>query len=160
MKRLNKRPVFAQEFGKTARCVLPREDEWEYAYRGGKGNDQPYYWGNELNGEQANCNGEFPFGTDQKGKYLKKTCEVDDTNAGKYAAHPWGLYHMSGNVCEWCEDLRTSPDKYNQCGGSWFDSAWNCRAVSRFEDGPGFGFKDYQQFIRSTFGLRVCIRVE
>ena len=134
LKNLNTRPSFAKAFGNNSKCVLPREDEWEYAFRSGKGNNQPYYWGNELNGDQANCNGEYPFGSEKKGKYLKRTCEVDDTNGGKYAVHPWGLCHMSGNVVEWCENINSSPDKYNQCGGSWFHAPWECRAVSRFAE--------------------------
>jgi formylglycine-generating enzyme len=159
LKKLNKRPELAKTFGKTSTCVLPKEDEWEYAYRGKKGNGQPFYWGNELNGDQANCRGEVPFGTEKKGQYLKRTCEVDDTNEGKYAVHPWGLHHMSGNVCEWCENIHTSPDKHNQCGGSWFSAAFDCRAVSRFTEFqiPGVDLRD---FFKMSSGLRVCIRLE
>jgi formylglycine-generating enzyme required for sulfatase activity len=29
---------------KTGRFALPREDEWEYACRGGKGNGRAFYW--------------------------------------------------------------------------------------------------------------------
>jgi formylglycine-generating enzyme required for sulfatase activity len=79
---------------------LPHEDQWEYACRGGRGNRQPFYWGCELNGTQANVNGNYPypFGTAAKGPHLKRPCPVDFTNGGRYPAHPWGLLHMHGNV--------------------------------------------------------------
>ncbi len=41
---------------------LPHEDQWEYACRGGKGNKQPFYWGDALNGDKANCDGELSYG--------------------------------------------------------------------------------------------------
>lgn len=47
MEKLNKLPEFSLAFGKGSKCVLPHEDEWEYAYRGGKGNERPFYWGIE-----------------------------------------------------------------------------------------------------------------
>ena len=56
--------------------VLPHEDEWEYACRGGKGNQQPFYFGDRLNGDKANCDGNFPYGTVKTGDYKKRTTEV------------------------------------------------------------------------------------
>jgi len=47
--------------------VLPHEDEWEYACRGGKGNRQPFYFGDRLNGYLSNCDGNNPYGTETKG---------------------------------------------------------------------------------------------
>ena len=79
---------------------LPSKAQWEYAYRGGLGVGRAYYWGNELKGDKANCNGAFPFGA--VGEDLGRTAKV-----GSYetkAIHPWGLVDMSGNVWEWCED--------------------------------------------------------
>lgn len=153
--KINKRPQLAKMFGKSAKFVLPHEDEWEYAYRGGKGNTQPFYWGEELNGTQANCSGKIPFGTDKKGPYLDRPCEVDDTNMKRYEVHPWGLVHMSGNVWEWCENKNTL-DRRMVCGGSWASVAWNCRAASRRFIGQFVG----ASLDTMTYGFRVCIRLE
>jgi formylglycine-generating enzyme required for sulfatase activity len=149
--KINKRPQLEKVFGKSAKFVVPHEDEWEYAYRGGKGNVWPFYWGTELNGTQANCNGDVPFGTEKRGPSLSRPREVDDTNMGRYAEHPWGLVHMSGNVSEWCE-CKAKPGRI-LCGGSLMDAAWNCRAASR-SDGRKV------EFLGCIYGFRVCVRVE
>jgi formylglycine-generating enzyme required for sulfatase activity/tRNA A-37 threonylcarbamoyl transferase component Bud32 len=107
---------------------LPHEDEWEYACRGGLGNKRPFYFGDALNGTQANCNGEVPFGT-TPGDFLKRPQPVGSYEAK--ARHPWGLCDMHGNVWEWC---RNSYDNNNNCvlrGGSWIYFAHGCRAARR-----------------------------
>lgn len=73
--------------------TLPTEAQWEYACRAGT--TTPFHFGKTLNGSEANCDGNFPNGTDTKGPSLDKTCEV-----GKYLANPWGLHDMHGNVWE------------------------------------------------------------
>ncbi|MBM3981984.1 MAG: hypothetical protein FJ304_17260 [Planctomycetes bacterium] len=57
-------------FGKDGTFVLPHEDQWEYACRGGRGNARPFYWGDKFNGTQANIDGNSPYGTPDKGTYL------------------------------------------------------------------------------------------
>ena len=59
-------------FGKAGTFALPHEDMWEYACRGGLGNDRPFYFGQVLDGTQANIDGNFPYGTPTKGPYLKR----------------------------------------------------------------------------------------
>jgi formylglycine-generating enzyme required for sulfatase activity len=103
LEKINKREGIVKVFGKDGKFVLPHEDQWEYAYYGGKGNKQPFYWGDKLNGTETNSDGELALGTTMKGQFLGRTCSVDFTNNGKYEKHPWGLFHMSGNVYQWCE---------------------------------------------------------
>ena len=103
LKKLNARDGVAKAFGKSGAFKLPHEDQWEYACRGGKGNKTAFYWGDTLNGDKANCNSRFPYGTDTKGAYLMRTSAVG--SYAKSAPHAWGLSDMSGNVCEWCDNV-------------------------------------------------------
>ncbi len=114
---------------------LPHEDQWEYACRGGKGNKQAFYWGDALNGDKANCAGGFPYRTNKKGEYLKKTTEVGSYE--KVAPHPWGLCDMSGNVMEWCENLYDK-DELNRVrrGGCWMSFPRCCCSSFRFRGNP------------------------
>ncbi len=119
---------------------LPHEDQWEYACRGGKGNKQPFYWGDTLNGDKANNDGTRPYGTDKKGAYLEKTTEVGSYE--KVAPHPWNLCDMIGNVGEWCENLYSKDGTSRVLrGGSWYDDSWFCR--SSYRNGFNPTFRDY-----------------
>ena len=109
---------------------LPSEDEWEYACRGGEGNKKPFYFGDVLKGDKANCDGNFPYPTKKgdSGPFLERSAE-----AGAYssvARHPWGLCDLLGNVAEWCED-KGNDDRRPIRGGSWYDGATDCRAAHR-----------------------------
>jgi formylglycine-generating enzyme required for sulfatase activity len=151
LEKMNKRNGAAKVFGKAGQFVLPHENEWEYACRGGKGNKQAFYFGNELNGTQANCKGTAPYGTDKKSDYKERTTEV-----GSYAKdwpHPWGLCDMNGNVWQWCEN------KYENTafalvirGGSWRNIASWCRSASRSRTAPTY--RD------NIIGFRVCFRLD
>ena len=132
---------------------LPTEAEWEYCCRAGT--STPYHFGQELNGTQANCNGNFPYGTTEKGPNLRKTSPV-----GSYPPNAWGLYDMHGNVWEWCQDRYDSypkqsvtdprgPEVGSICvsrGGSWYNEAAGCRSANRYWYDPsirnsGGGFR-------------------
>jgi formylglycine-generating enzyme required for sulfatase activity len=136
---------------------LPTEAEWEYACRGGpaaKDTVGPFYFRTAVPGLDsmlANFDGNYPYNTDKKGRYLKHTEAV-----GSYPMNPLGLCDMHGNVWEWCEDyygpyksLQTSKDplqdkaqdKHGQRvlrGGSWNDNGWSCRAAYRYWDAPTY----------------------
>ena len=133
LEKLNAVGGMEKVFGKTGAFALPHEDEWEYACRGGLGNSQPFYFGKELNGTEANIDGNYPFGTTVTGQYLKRTCAVND---GKYRQHPWGLIHMHGNVFEWCNNLYGQTSTRVLRGGSWINIGHNCRAAYRFRYAP------------------------
>ncbi len=107
---------------------LPHEDQWEYACRGGRGNKQAFYWGNELDGSQANCHGDYPYGTNKKGTHLAMTTEVGSYE--KVAPHPWNLCDMIGNVKEWCNDRAELVSRMCR-GGCWNSSARFCRSSDR-----------------------------
>ena len=121
--------------------ALPTEAQWEYACRAGT--TTPFSWGDSLNGDKANCNGRFPYGTIVEGERLGKTTAV-----GSYDANPWGLFDMHGNVSEWCKDLWspypseavTDPccESYSRTrvkrGGSFRNGARFCRSAFRFND--------------------------
>ncbi|MEA5578997.1 bifunctional serine/threonine-protein kinase/formylglycine-generating enzyme family protein [Anabaena sp. UHCC 0451] len=93
----------AQEFcsrlsRKTGKLYrLPSESEWEYACRAGT--TTPFYFGNTINTDLVNYNGEYVYANGQKGIYRKET-----TNVGIFPANAFGLYDMHGLVWEWCED--------------------------------------------------------
>jgi formylglycine-generating enzyme required for sulfatase activity len=129
---------------------LPHEDEWEYACRGGKGNKQAFYFGEELNGTQANVDGNYPFGTDKKGPHLDRPCAVDGKETEKYEAHPWGLHHVHGNVWHWCENLYDKTTNGVLRGGSWCDRPQTCRTAVRSGLMPALRL--------NNFGFRVCFR--
>jgi len=132
---------------------LPTEAEWEYACRAGT--TTAYFWGNALNGDRANCDGNYPCGTKTKGPYLARTTPV-----GTYEANPWGLCDIHGNVCEWCADRygdyptgsvvdpqgpASGVDRVLR-GGCWVSNARNCRSAHRGGDYPGdrsyfYGFR-------------------
>ncbi len=120
------------------RWALPTDAQWEYACRAGT--ESVFSFGDVLNGKQANCDGNYPYGTTTKGPYLQKTCEV-----GSYVANAWGLCDMHGNVREWCveswgatvnllggtDPLSTAGAFRLNRGGSWRNEATYCRAAYR-----------------------------
>jgi len=82
---------------------LPAEAEWEYACRAGT--TTAFHFGSHLNGQEANCDGNCPYGTSTKGPYLERP-----TTVGSYAPNAFGLYDMHGNVGEWCNDWYAEQD--------------------------------------------------
>jgi formylglycine-generating enzyme required for sulfatase activity len=136
----------SQITGKTYR--LPTEAEWEYACRAGT--TTRYYFGDDAN---------------QLGDYAWYGGNSQNTThpVGQKKPNAWGLYDMSGNVWEWCEDnghdsYENAPKdgsawltNYNDYqilrGGSWVKHPGFCRSASRNiyyrrdADSNDFGFR-------------------
>ncbi|MBX7168078.1 MAG: formylglycine-generating enzyme family protein [Pirellulales bacterium] len=122
---------------------LPTEAEWEYACRAGT--ETPFHFGEKLNGLQANCNGNYPYGVKKRGPYVGHTTPV-----GSYAPNGFELFDMHGNVWEWCSDWHGAYPKESVTdpegppsgrsrvlrGGAWGFNAMLCRSANRIRLAP------------------------
>lgn len=93
---------------------LPTKTEWMYAAHGGNKSKRYKYSGNDsILAIAWYC-----------GNSNNKTHDV-----AKKSPNELGIYDMSGNVWEWCQD--TLKGGYHvHCGGSWFNYAENCQSTS------------------------------
>jgi formylglycine-generating enzyme required for sulfatase activity len=125
--------------------ALPSEAQWEYAARSGGGGDL-YSGGDQI---------------DALAWYVENSQGQTHT-VGTKAANRLGLFDMSGNVLEWCQDSYTAEayDRHGSRnpvielpvahrvirGGSWNLDAWSARCARRTSlnadyTGPGLGFR-------------------
>lgn len=110
---------------------LPTEKEWEYACKGGKHSKGYAYSGSNDIDEVAWYDG---------------NSEERTHPVGQKMPNELGLYDMSGNVWEWCQDMHES---IGMCrGGSWIHNARNCDP-SLQNDTP-------QSFKINSLGLRLA----
>ena len=129
--------------------ALPTEAQWEYAARGGKQSRGYKYSGSNTLGDVA---------------WYGNNSSSTTYAVGTKQANELGLYDMSGNVYEWCQDWEGSYNSSAQTdptgpstgssrafrGGSWYDSAGPCRVSSRNDYTPDFSYLN--------LGLRLSLR--
>jgi formylglycine-generating enzyme required for sulfatase activity len=135
LERINKQ--FKLNSGETQFFRLPSEAQWEYAARGGPFWKEGYlYSGSDM--------------LESHGYFEENTQDEGSECIGLKAPNALGLYDMSGQVWEWCEDdwhsdysnnapktedaWVDSPNRGDNRvlrGGSWYDSRGSARVASR-----------------------------
>lgn len=138
------------------RFRLPTEAEWEYAARGGsKSHGYKYSGGNNIN-DVCSIGWKSTVRSNGKRFSYPTPCDVKTRQPNEL-----GLYDMSGNVWEWCQDYYGNYSSGSQKdpigttgssfrvfrGGSWLhESKGYCRVSSRYYGSPtlissGIGFR-------------------
>lgn len=133
---------------------LPTEAEWEYACRAGT--ETAFYWGKIFD---EKTDGKFAWIT-FRNHSKQKTQEV-----GTPEPNAWGLYDMTGNVGEWCEDWYrrysldepvdpkgpdSGPGRVFR-GGAWDDYPRDSRSAFRN------CYKNTSDYCSSSIGFRVVV---
>lgn len=148
------------------RYSLPTEVQWEYAARGGNNNSRTKYSGSDDIEKVANYGGKITGNSDTM--YIG----AGPVPVGSLQPNALGIYDMSGNVWEWCQDWYNSEwykiggddvcpedqaevvnfihDKYSYSGasrvlrgGSWLLDADECRVSLRNNSAPDYRYHVY-----------------
>jgi formylglycine-generating enzyme required for sulfatase activity len=135
----------AWAFARWCGAELPDEVQWEYTCRGGLAAIKTaFWWGDNGNGTQCNCNGEHPYAVPEtrepdKGPYLQGVVPVDGLDVQRerlYPPHPLGLEHMCGNVAEWTDSVDANSNERVLRGSSCLCYPCNCRSAYRARGSP------------------------
>ena len=135
---------------------LPTEAEWEYAARGGNKSRGYKYAGSNTLGNVAWYWDNIPSQSSGSAGYGTQVVATKSPNE-------LGLYDMSGNVWEWCQDWygdyssgsQTNPTGPSsgyyreRRGGSWLNYARSCRVSGRIDFTPDYGI--------DSLGLRLAL---
>lgn len=121
---------------------LPTEAEWEYAARGGDKSKGYKYSGSNTIGNVA---------------WYDDNSSSTTHNVKTKSPNELGIYDMSGNVYEWCQDWygnyssgsQTNPTGASSGsnrvlrGGGWRGTAGYCRVSNRSDNDPGSRYYNY-----------------
>jgi formylglycine-generating enzyme required for sulfatase activity len=134
------RKLNEKERGRGYLYRLPTEAEWEFACRGGATSEDEcsyhFYFDqstNDLSSQQANFDGNYPFGKAPKGNYLMRP-----TRVGAWPPNKLGLCEMHGNMWQWCANVYGGGSARVSRGGGWRVSGTDCRAAVRFWNPPSY----------------------
>lgn len=116
---------------------LPTEAEWEYAARAGT--QTPFSTGENINSDQANYYGTYPYKDRPSELYRGETIQV-----GSFQPNAWGLYDMHGNVWEWCWDRYGAYSVNSDNNPTGAESG-------RYRVNRGGGFNDFGKHLRSAY---------
>jgi formylglycine-generating enzyme required for sulfatase activity len=148
-------PELNRETGKN--FCLPTEAQWEYAARGGNKSKGYKYSGSNNLADVA------WYGYYYKYDENRTITEETTMPVAKKKPNELGIYDMSGNVWEWCQDWygnyssesQTDPQSSSSGssrvlrGGSWYNYANDCRVSSRISNDPGIRY--------NYFGMRLAL---